>query len=197
MALSYSQFGEDEWIARNLQWALPPFRQGFFVEVGVCDPVEMSNTFFFEEHGGWNGLLIEPDPRTHPIIRQAGRRAKLIECAAGSFDGPVQFGVDPIMGHAGTLRTGVPTIEVQQRTLTSILTDENVADVDLLSIETEGSELDVWAGLDKNKWRPMIVIIEWCTLGLPSEPHKILQQMNDDRYRSVHHTPGNFIFVSE
>ncbi len=35
---------------------------GFFLEMGALDGLEISNTKFFEETRGWRGLLIEPNP---------------------------------------------------------------------------------------------------------------------------------------
>jgi hypothetical protein len=36
-------------------------RNGFFVELGACDGLYLSNSLYFERSLGWKGILIEPN----------------------------------------------------------------------------------------------------------------------------------------
>lgn len=53
----HSQVGQDEWVHSMLRSK----RNGFFVELGACDGLYLSNTLFFERSMGWKGVLIEPN----------------------------------------------------------------------------------------------------------------------------------------
>ena len=55
---SYSQFGQDKYVYSSF---FKGKKDGFFIEVGVDDGVDKSNTLFFEEIG-WKGICIEPSP---------------------------------------------------------------------------------------------------------------------------------------
>ena len=52
-----AQNGEDRWLDTYFQGK----REGYFVEVGAYDGVDLSNTYHFEQIG-WHGVLVEPDP---------------------------------------------------------------------------------------------------------------------------------------
>ena len=63
---------------------------GFFCEVGANDGLRFSNTFFLESMG-WNGVLIEPDPRNFkPLIESRSVRI-LPFCATDDDDIEIAF----------------------------------------------------------------------------------------------------------
>lgn len=184
----YSQHGEDKWIVENL----PLPQHGTFVECGVGHSAQGSNTLHFEQQG-WDGILIEPDPRTRDEIK-ANRRARLFTCAAGAAEGTASFGLEAEPTLSGIRRTGQHRIDVPVRTLNSIFQEAGINHVDLLSVDTEGTEIDVLAGLDVARYAPTVVIVEFHTCGLPVRPELILNAVTDSGYHLVHSTPGNFIF---
>ena len=53
-----SQFGQD----RYLLTLLRNKKHGFFIELGACDGILHSNTYYFEKKLGWKGITIEPNP---------------------------------------------------------------------------------------------------------------------------------------
>jgi hypothetical protein len=69
---------------------------------------------------------------------------------------------------SGALREGVRHVEVPAFTLTTLLGRPGVGHVDLLSLNTEGAELEIWRSLDLGRWRPEFVIVERNTWGLPT-----------------------------
>jgi hypothetical protein len=54
-----SQFGEDAWLYNAL---FHEKRNGFYVEMGAMNGVDISNTRWFQQAAGWRGLLIEACP---------------------------------------------------------------------------------------------------------------------------------------
>lgn len=187
---SWSQEGEDRWIfdhADGLQ--LPLY--GTFVEVGAYNGVTSSNTLLFERMG-WNGLCIEADPDIAAICAE-NRKCMTQVAAIGSTNHAVTFYVNrEDRGLSGLARPGEP-ITVPGRTLKTALALDDIAKVDLLSIDTEGTELDVWRS--RGTVQPKIVIMEYKTCDLPPQYEPITKQMRADGYRLVHQTTHNLIFA--
>lgn len=180
---------EDKWISDNWDKLNLP-EQGFFVELGAGDGVTLSNTYWLEVTKGWYGLLIEPDPR-HKIVD----RSRSIKDF--SFIGPageVKLGWSESPFLSGQLRASPIRIPMQAIPLSDILCKHRIEKVDLISIDTEGTEMDVWKTLDLNRWRPQIAIIELVTEELPDHSEDIIAAMKDDNYSLVHRTTHNGIF---
>lgn len=182
---SYSQAGEDSWILKNLK---PPV--GTFCEVGAYDGVKSSNTLLFEELG-WTGLLIEAVPELAGRCRK-NRKSPTICIAAGPWE-MIEFAInDSDLGLSGEGRPGARTL-VPMCPLFRILHAANLTTVDLVSIDTEGTELQVWSSI--GSIRPRIVIMEYQTCDEPPQDELIVHQMKHDGYKEVHRTRHNIIFT--
>lgn len=181
----HSQCGEDKWIWDHIAPGL-----GTFCEVGAYDGVLSSNTCWFEKQG-WRGLLLEPDPEMFTRCRTQ-RKAPCLCLCAGKEMGVTNFHVNEAdKGLSGITRPGIPMPHISVR-LDWILTMFHLTDLTLLSIDTEGTELDVWEGL--GSIRPRIVIIEHQTCDLPSQEKPIFDRLCADGYFQVHRTQYNLIF---
>jgi FkbM family methyltransferase len=134
-----SQFREDVWLQANWhRLGLPDV--GFFVEFGAGDGVHFSNTYWLEMDRGWTGLLIEPDPRN--VVNRPGIP---VERACVGPAGAAEFCLHPTDGYlSGKLRTEGERIEIPSLPLSDILRKHNVETVDLISIDTEGTEVEAW-----------------------------------------------------
>lgn len=187
----YAQNGEDRWLADN--WGtldLPD--KGVFVDVGAGDGVRISNTLWLEERG-WAGLLIEPDSRHHASL-SANRKSIYAPIAIGSRDRPFCCFKDDAE-YSGFLRTDGYMKSVAVFGLNSILEFYKVMRIDVLSIDTEGTELEVWGTLDLSRWRPKVVFIEWLTDGIGTNADGIKEQMVKDGYRLAATLGCNLVFV--
>lgn len=181
----FSQFGEDRWIVEHL--ALPVY--GTFVEVGAADGVENSNTLYFER-AGWRGILIEPDPRSYPVCKINRPIATVYDCAIGSTPGRAAFVLDKEPTWSGLARTEGMRHPVMVRRLDELLGGKSV---DLLSIDTEGTEIDVFESL--GEIRPSIIIAEFNTIGLPDNGAELSWAIVPKGYALVHRSEVNLIFV--
>jgi FkbM family methyltransferase len=182
----HSQFGEDKWITENL--SLPA--TGVFVEVGADDGVTGSNSLHFEQMG-WSGLCVEPDPRNHDKLR-VNRKCQISTCAVGTNPDAV-FHLDGHPSLSGFLGGGEP-IKVPVKPLSELLRETGIGKIDVLSIDTEGTEIDVWRSFDHEKHQPGIVIAEFNTSGLPLKDNELIHELNQGPYRVVHRTFANYIF---
>jgi FkbM family methyltransferase len=152
-----AQYGEDIWLANNC--AIP--NTGFFVEVGGGYGIRHSNTYWLEQKG-WRGLVVEADERNLSAIQQF-RNVTLEHCAAASFDGETAFTQCADSTLSGVLRNNtIPRYSdtrVTARRLDTLLQQRGLPAPDLISIDTEGSELDVLIGL--GDIRPQYLVVEY------------------------------------
>lgn len=183
----YSQFSEDKWIHENL--LLPA--EGFFIEIGAYDGVASSNTFAFEKLG-WRGFVVEADPE---LAAKAfiHRSCPVICAAAGRESGDGYFYLNDEDRGRSSLTFPGRAIPVRVRTASCLLSHFGTPIVDLISIDTEGTELDVWEGVWP--YRPRVVIIEYLTWGAPPRDQEILNRLKEDGYWEVHRTEANLILV--
>lgn len=131
-----SQFGEDGIIAKIFE-ILPRERQNHWsCEFGAWDGKHCSNTYNLLMNAGWQGVLIEANPRKFRDLRETYRgvdRAVLLN----EF---VQFSgantLDDILA-----RTAIPK------------------DFDLLSIDIDGNDYHILASL--RIYRPKVIVIEF------------------------------------
>lgn len=183
-----SQCGEDIIV----EALLPPI--GVFVEVGASNGLENSNTIRFEDKG-WTGLLVEPDPRLIHQLKANRPKAIIERCAVGVPDGRCfHLSSKPTWG--GLARDG-GMIPISIVPLGELLDDHNIGHINLLSIDTEGTEAEVWRTFDKVKHRPTVVIIEHDTAGLPNKAEELTALLADDGYRVVRITTYNLIAVHD
>lgn len=193
----YSQFGEDTWIVNNLD--LP--KRGTFVDVGAADGITYSNTYYFEKQG-WEGVCFEPNPENLAIASKLRQNVEPI--AITLHDGTAEFYIDPNSPDWSGLDQSTPaytnSISVKTKTLTRALMDANIKQVDLLSVDTEGTELDVLKSLDFSVVKPTIMIIEFLSRTNADKRSTILKQINsitNRGYSLVHTTKANLILVSK
>ncbi len=158
---SYSQFGED-----LLVWKyFSEKKSGFFIEVGANDPTNLSQTALLEQNG-WHGILVEPLSGCSARLRAARPQSKVLQVACGS---PKQRGkallhVNDTGSKLTTIQTdGLPVTgheEVQVVTLDDILSGEGNPQIDFLSIDVEGFELQVLQGFSLERHQPKLMLVE-------------------------------------
>jgi FkbM family methyltransferase len=163
----FSQFREDEILDRFFEGK----SSGCCVEVGAHDGVTLSTTLYFETIG-WKCLLIEPIPEFIEKIRRK-RTCAVYDCAASSEEGDATFFVTENAEALSTLaitedqkkriateKAPIREIRVKKRTLDSILMQSGFTEIDFITIDVEGHELDVLHGFTIEKHSPRIIIIE-------------------------------------
>jgi len=142
-------------------------KDGIFVDVGANDPYIDSQSFHLEQLG-WSGLLIEPLPDMCELLRKH-RKGAVIPYACSSSENHkkilplISFGVcstlETKLIHSNKLKK--ETIQIETRTLDSILEDNKVQpNFDLLSIDIEGHEVELFKGFSIKKWKPKLILLE-------------------------------------
>jgi FkbM family methyltransferase len=149
--------------------------RGFFVEVGANEPASIYSQTWHLEQSGWTGILIEPNRALFDELVRKRPHSKVYNVACSSPgkvgtaelkiplmpDGKIDTGkaaLETEIDHAGF--PAYQTARVRVVTLDSILDENKVDRIDLLSIDVEGTELDVLRGFDLERYRPGLILLE-------------------------------------
>jgi FkbM family methyltransferase len=180
-----------------------PFDGGFFVEAGANDGFLQSNTYYLERFKGWTGILIEPIPDLYRRCLVERRNARVFNYALVSDDyakssvkmlyGGLMSVVEGAQGSGEADRAHVEAgsmlgwdrnyeLDVPARTLTSVLKETGAPEIDLLSLDVEGYETDVLAGLDFDRWAPRYLLVEMLE---PERTRSGIEELVNERYEHV------------
>ncbi len=163
---------------------------GVFVEVGALDGFGASNTWFFEMERNWTGLLVEPNPVEFNKRNQHPRPNSIFEnCAISdvemdinflSIEGPCNV-LSGIMEYYNpqhlerinrelAMYSSYPEgheyyskkeeIPMKSIRLESLFDKYEMKEIDLISIDVEGAELQVLHSIDFNKVDIKVFLIE-------------------------------------
>lgn len=165
--ISYAQHGEDVVLWRALRHVSP----GNYVDVGAAHPSELSVTRAFYDRG-WRGIDIEPVTAFADALLESRPEDDVVTCAVGGASGELTFhevestGLSTLSDDnarsAAEQGFAVTERKIQVRTLDDILAEHWRAgrDIHFLKIDVEGAEAEVLAGVDLNRWRPWVVVVE-------------------------------------
>jgi len=159
-------------------------RSGFFIDVGANDGIIWSTTLGLEINSKWNGICIEPHPN---IFKQLSGNTKGIQRTAeflnvaisteekicdfqmfnGEWDSHMLSGIvdnyDSRQKDRDDFKRNSSSseiIKVKCLPLQKILDERNITHVDYLSIDTEGSELEVLQSIDFSKVSFELISVE-------------------------------------
>jgi len=147
-------------------------RNGYFVEIGATNGVSLSNTHLLEKQFGWTGILVEPARCWHEALK-ANREAHIeTRCVWKTSHETVEFREveNPVLSgireywnndaHAANRQRGTH-YPVQTVSLNDLLEICNAPqEIDYLSVDTEGSELDILSSFDFSRRRIRVITVE-------------------------------------
>lgn len=185
LAGEFMKFHGEGGIDRVIRSVFFPLKadKGVFVEVGAADPAYISISKHFRD-SGWDVISIEPNPYFAKRHREAGNR--ILEYACGPKDEDnIEFEVvyPKVEGAFGNItyesfsaikvkdkykqntasfysQFDIRTIKVNMRRLDTLLADIGITAIDVLSVDVEGWELEVLAGLNFQIYAPKVLVIE-------------------------------------
>lgn len=161
------------------------FDSGYFVELGANDGRLSSNTLYYEQCRNWRGILIEPAPNLFLQCRENRSTKNHIVCAACVSFGYKEEFVKILYSNSMSVSLNVETdigdpaahaemgrqflkqgetifsFGATARPLNSILIEANAPSlIDFLSLDVEGSELDVLKGVNHDAFKFRYMLIE-------------------------------------
>lgn len=161
------------------------FDGGYFVELGANDGVSQSNSLYFEKYRDWHGVLVEPVPHNYLKCRKNRSTKTNIFCAACvAFDYTREFvriaycnlmstplGLESDLADSEQhLYLGQQFLKKEEirfefgavaRPLNDLLKEAKAPrNIDLLSLDVEGAELEVLKGIDFNEFEFSFMLIE-------------------------------------
>lgn len=160
-----------------------PKQGGFYVELGANDGITQSNTFHFEKYKHYSGILIEPIPAKFEECKK--NRSALnyfVNCACVSFNYKKSTtellysnlmttsldGDSDILDRMEHAKSGQHLIKeevykfiIQAKTLNDVLIESGAPKkIDFLSLDVEGSEIEVLSGIDFKRFTFGLMCIE-------------------------------------
>ena len=164
--VSYSQTGEDLIINFYL-----PKKDGFYIDIGCFDPIFLNNTYLFYNNG-WNGINIDANPKCIEKFNAVRKRDVNICTLVGNSNKTEKFYIfEPETLSTVSEKQKKLYIKVGYKlkeviiipcvSLSSLLKQKlSNNDIDFLSVDVEGNELDVLKSNDWKIYRPKFVIVE-------------------------------------
>lgn len=148
-------------------------RNGFFVDIGAFDGVSISNTYKLELELDWSGICVEAQEDIYQRLRSA-RSCICVNAAVSSVDGEtvvfskgrggnsVLSGITQLLDSSGRKAAmRGEQLKMVTTTITSILSEYKApAFIHYMSLDTEGSELEVLQGTDLGNFRFGYICVE-------------------------------------
>ena len=168
-----------------------------FLEFGATDGLELSNTYLLENNCGWTGVLCEPSPQWHDILKKNRPNTKIVtECIWNKSNQKLRFFVSDV-GVLSTLEEfkesdklsipGNTKLRIEKGNLVTVNTislneliekDFNGKSPSYISIDTEGSEYEILKAFDFKKYDPVCFTIEHNFTNLQKEIDEIMKNHN-------------------
>jgi FkbM family methyltransferase len=158
-------------------------KRGVFIEIGGGNGVDLSNTYILEKMFKWTGVVCEPDNRLHTNI--LSKRKCFLETA------PITNSSNKIFyfNDKGTYNSYTSSTynssakKLKSLSLNNLIKKYQLTkNIDYISIDTEGNELDIIKNFNFNKYNVKIFTIEHnFQKNIRENIYKILKKNNYQR----------------
>jgi FkbM family methyltransferase len=193
----YAAHNVDQYVKETF---FPNKSNGYFIDIGAHNGIDISNTYYFEQEG-WNGICFEPIPEIFTLLQQ-NRKCKLVNKALSDKSGTSSFfnikGYSDMLSglvehypqeHIARINREIEEhnqdydyIDVECSTFEQEVQEKNI---DILSIDTEGSELTILKTIDFSKYNINIMIVEY-----NYHNPEIIDFLRNNNFEIVNHMGG-------
>ena len=172
-----------------------------FLEFGATDGLELSNSYMLENSDSWKGVLSEPSPQWHELLKKNRENTKIItKCIWSESGKKLEF----FMSDVGVLSTinefvesdksSMPGNTLERKKSGKVISVETISLNDVIkeyfnnaapsyiSIDTEGSEYEMLKSFSLDVYRPKVFTIEH---NFTDYQNKIDQLMNSQNYTRI------------
>jgi FkbM family methyltransferase len=146
--------------------------RGVFVEVGAFNGYNYSNVFGLAEHG-WKGLCIEANPISFGQLESFYSGCPDVKCVQIATGKPgkaklyLEAAISTVSEEQYTLykkhnwaRGSESFVEIQKVPLNIVLKENDVENIDVFSLDIEGSEYEALGTFDIDYYMPKMAIVE-------------------------------------
>ena len=166
--LSKSQLRQDLFVLSEMNFK----KNGFFVDFGATNGLDLSNSYLLETKFNWNGILVEPAKYWHNELRknrkvnintdcvwvETGKELLFNEVDDAKLSTIDQFSKND---QYGNLREKKNQYKVKTISLNDLLDKYSAPELmDYLSIDTEGSELEILKSFNFDKYKFKVITCE-------------------------------------
>jgi FkbM family methyltransferase len=167
-----SQLNQDLYVASQFNLFNSKF-EGYFVEIGGANGIDLSNTYLLEKEFGWKGIIVEPAKiwqemllknrpniiiDKHIVWNKSNLNLDFFETQTAELStiGKYSSGDENRLLRELHRKYKLPTI-----TLTDLLDKHHAPKhIEYLSIDTEGSEFDILNAVDFKKYTFDMITVE-------------------------------------
>ena len=171
-----------------------------FLEFGATDGLELSNSFMLENTLNWSGVLSEPSPQWHEVLKENRQYTKIIKKCIWSESGKI---LDFFMSDRGNFSTlnefidsdkySMPFNTESRKKAGKLITVETISLNDVIkeyfnntspsyiSIDTEGSEFKILESFNFKKYRPKVFTVEHNFTELQNKIDELMVSKNYER----------------
>ncbi len=142
-------------------------KKGIYIDIGCHLPLINNNTYLLYKRG-WKGINIDLDFSVIDAFNYFRKRDTNIQACVSNTAEEKKLFFFHERSAKNTLdnKRGIGAKEVQKiktKTLNQILSETIYSNqiIDLISIDVEGSELDILKGFDLEKYKPKIIVVEF------------------------------------
>ena len=167
----FSQAGQDKIIK---EFFFKNKKNGFFVEIGAFDGIQGSNCYHFEKFLNWDGIAIEPSRIQFEKLKK-NRKCKILNEAVSHEIKEVEFvevieGLTQMSGiNDNFYQRNMKIITKNERSKTQSINLKTITfeqavpkntDIDYLSIDIEGGEMDLLNSINFNDNNIKLISVE-------------------------------------
>ena len=196
----YSQYHEDLIIDSLMQCK----DNGFYIDIGANDPIELSNTARFYQRG-WSGINIEPNPELYRRLAESRKRDINLNIGIGEKETELTF--YNVSAHTLSSFNKQAAIRAAKEFHEHLVGEQKIKiqplrhifaaytggrEVDFMSVDAEGYDYIVLKSNDWQKFRPKIVMVE-----MNKDYDNINKLLNCLDYELFFYNQTNGIFIDK
>ena len=151
-------------------------KKGYYLDIGCAHPIKNNNTYLLYKKG-WNGVNIDLDKENIDLFNSYRKRDFNVTAAVSDKEGEADLYFYHNKSALNTIskqnadfqQADISSIKkIKTQSINKILENSPFKDqkIDFLSVDVEGSELDIFKNFDFNKYSPKVIVVEFLDLSL-------------------------------